>query len=121
MRACTASSLGPTKNRPLLWSAEEDAWGGALGWLLFVTVKPHSLGGGGGQHRGRWTGKWPLGLLLAEPPLRVAGHTCDGDKERVLTFLSLTTKMVQMATMTEMLVGAYKHHRWVHTYSNGTR
>jgi hypothetical protein len=23
---------------------------------------------------------WPRGLLLAEPPPRVAGHTCDGDE-----------------------------------------
>jgi hypothetical protein len=43
--------------------------GGALGRLLFFTAEPHSLGGGGGQHRGRRTGTWPRGLLLAEPPL----------------------------------------------------
>jgi hypothetical protein len=54
--------------------------GGALGRLLFVTAEPHSLGRGGGQHRGRWTGTWPRGLLLAEPPPRVAGHTCDRDE-----------------------------------------
>jgi hypothetical protein len=42
--------------------------GGALGRLLLVTVEPHSLGGGNGQHRGRRTETWPLGLLLAEPP-----------------------------------------------------
>jgi hypothetical protein len=29
LRACTASSPGPMKNQPLLWSAEEDARGGA--------------------------------------------------------------------------------------------
>jgi hypothetical protein len=40
-----------------------------LGRLLFVTAEPHSLGGGGGQHRGRQTGTWPQGLLLAELPL----------------------------------------------------
>jgi hypothetical protein len=55
--------------------------GGTLGRLHFVTAKPHSLGGGGGQHRGRRAGTWPRGLLLAEPPPRVAGHTCDGDDE----------------------------------------
>jgi hypothetical protein len=54
--------------------------GGALGRLLFVTAEPHSLGGGGGKHRGRWTGTWPRGLLLAEPPPKVASHTCDGDE-----------------------------------------
>jgi hypothetical protein len=54
--------------------------GGALGRLLFITAEPHSLGGGGGQHRGRQTGTWPRSLLLAEPPPRVAGHTCDGDE-----------------------------------------
>jgi hypothetical protein len=42
--------------------------GSALGRLLFVTVEPLSRGGGGGQHRGRRTGMWPRGLLLAEPP-----------------------------------------------------
>jgi hypothetical protein len=26
-----------------------------------------------------------------------------------------------MATVTEMLIGAYKNRRWVHTYRNGTR
>jgi hypothetical protein len=31
LRACTASSPGSTKNRPLPWSAEEDAWGAARG------------------------------------------------------------------------------------------
>jgi hypothetical protein len=54
--------------------------GGALGRLLFVTAEPNSLGGGDGQHRGRLMGTWPRGLLLAEPPPRVAGHTYDGDE-----------------------------------------
>jgi hypothetical protein len=54
--------------------------GGVLGCLLFVTAEPHSLGGGSGQHRGRRTGTWPRGLLIAEPPPRVAAHTCDGDE-----------------------------------------
>jgi hypothetical protein len=36
-------------------------------------------------------------------------------------FLSLSTKMVQKAMVTEMLVGTYKCHCWVHTSSNGTR
>jgi hypothetical protein len=53
---------------------------GALGRLLFVTAEPHYLGVGGGQHRGRRTGTWPRGLLLAEPPPRVASHTCDADE-----------------------------------------
>jgi hypothetical protein len=35
--------------------------------------------------------------------------------------LSLTTKMAQTAIVTEMLISAYKHHRWVDTSSNGTR
>jgi hypothetical protein len=52
--------------------------GGALERLLFITTEPQSLGVGGGQHRGRRTGTWSWGLLLAEPPTRVAGHTCDG-------------------------------------------
>jgi hypothetical protein len=51
-----------------------------LGRLLFVTGEPQSLGGGGRQHRRRWTGTWPRGLLLAEPPPSVAGHTYDGDE-----------------------------------------
>jgi hypothetical protein len=79
LRACTASSPGLTKNRPLPWSAEEDAWGGVLGRLLFITAEPHSLGGGGRQHRERQTGTWLRGLL-AEPPHRITGHTCDGDE-----------------------------------------
>jgi hypothetical protein len=77
---CTASSPGPTKNRPLPWSAEELHGSGMLGWLLFIATEPHSLGRGSGQHRGRWIGTWPLGLLLAEPSTRVAGHPCDGDE-----------------------------------------
>jgi hypothetical protein len=59
--------------------------GGALGRLLFVTAEPHSHGWGGGQHRGRWMGMWPRGLLLAEPPSRVAGHTCDRDEAATKT------------------------------------
>jgi hypothetical protein len=55
--------------------------GGTLGRLLFITAKPQSPGGGGGQHRGRRTETWSRGLLLAEPPPKVAGHTCDGDEE----------------------------------------
>jgi hypothetical protein len=39
----------------------------------------------------------------------------------VLTFLSLTTRMVRTATTTEMLASAYKHRRWVHTSSNGAK
>jgi hypothetical protein len=54
--------------------------GGALGWLLFITAEPHSLCRSGRQHRGRWTGTWLRGLLLVEPPPRVAGHTYDGDE-----------------------------------------
>jgi hypothetical protein len=54
--------------------------GGALGRLRFVTAKPHSIGGGGGQYQGRRTGTWLRGLLLVEPPPRVAVHTCDIDK-----------------------------------------
>jgi hypothetical protein len=54
--------------------------GGAMGRFLFVTAEPHSLGGGDGQHRGRWMGTWSRGLLLAEPPPRVVGHTCDRDE-----------------------------------------
>jgi hypothetical protein len=59
--------------------------GDELGWLLFVTAEPHSIGGVGGQHRGRWMGMWPRGLLLAEPPPRVAGHTCDRDEAATAT------------------------------------
>jgi hypothetical protein len=43
--------------------------GDTLGRLLFVTAEPHSLGGGGGQHRGRRMGMWLRSLLLAEPPV----------------------------------------------------
>jgi hypothetical protein len=68
--ACMASSPGPTKNRPLPWSAEEDARGGVLGWLLFVTAVPHSLGGGGGSTeedgRGRGRGASSLQNLPLE-------------------------------------------------------
>jgi hypothetical protein len=39
----------------------------------------------------------------------------------LLTFLSLTTRLAQMTTVTKMLVDAYKRHRRVHTSSNGTR
>jgi hypothetical protein len=43
--------------------------GGALGWLLFITTEPHSLGGGCRQHRGRWTGTWPRASSLQNLPL----------------------------------------------------
>jgi hypothetical protein len=79
LRACTASSPWPTKNRPLPWSAEKDK----LGRLIFIATEPHFLGGGGGQHRGRWLGTWSRGFLRAEPPPRVAGHPYKGDKEAI--------------------------------------
>jgi hypothetical protein len=62
---CTPSCPGLTKNQPLPWSTEEAHGGSALVRLLFVTVEPHSLGGGGRQHRGRRMGTCPRGLLLA--------------------------------------------------------
>jgi hypothetical protein len=37
----------------------------------------------------------------------------------VLTLLNLTIRLVQTATTTEMLAGAYKRRRRVHTSSNG--
>jgi hypothetical protein len=43
--------------------------GGALEQLLYITVETHSLGGGGGQHRGRRMGTWSRGLLLQNLPL----------------------------------------------------
>jgi hypothetical protein len=73
--ACTASSPGSTKNWPLPWSVEEDARGQRAGTAPLRHRRNHSVGGGCGQHRGRRTGTWPWGLLLAEPPPRVAGHT----------------------------------------------
>jgi hypothetical protein len=71
---------GRTKNQLFHVAPRKTHRGGVLGRLLFVSVKPHSLGGGGGQHRVRRTGTWLRGLLLAEPPPRVAGHTSDGDE-----------------------------------------
>jgi hypothetical protein len=59
--------------------------GGALGRLLFITAEPHSLGGGGGQHRGKRIGTWQRGLVLAEPPPRVTGHTYDRDEAATKT------------------------------------
>jgi hypothetical protein len=47
------------------------AYGFALGFLRKIECDTHSLGGGGGHHRGRRTGTWPRGLLLAEPPLEL--------------------------------------------------
>jgi hypothetical protein len=41
--------------------------------------------------------------------------------DTLFTFLSLTTRLAQMATTTEMLVGACKRGRRVHTSSNGAR
>jgi hypothetical protein len=44
-----------------------------------------------------------------------------GPGRPVLTFLSLTTRLAQTATATEMLIGTYKRRRRVRTSSNGTR
>jgi hypothetical protein len=66
--ACTTSSLGRRRTSLFHGVPRNTHRGGALGRLLFVTAEPHSLGGGDGQHRGRRTGTWPWGLLLAEPP-----------------------------------------------------
>jgi hypothetical protein len=80
LRAFTASSPGLRRTDLFHGAPRKTHWGGALGRPLFITAEPHSLGGGGGQHRGRRTGTWPRGLLLAETPPRVAGHTCDRDE-----------------------------------------
>jgi hypothetical protein len=56
LRAYTASSPGPTKNWSLPWSTEEDTRGWRTGMAPFITVEPHSLGRGGGQHRERRMG-----------------------------------------------------------------
>jgi hypothetical protein len=87
---CARVRLPPSGRRRtgLFHGAPSKTHGGdTLGRLLFVTAEPHSLGGGGGQHRGRWTaprkmdGDVAAGLLLAGPPHRVAGHTCDRDED----------------------------------------
>jgi hypothetical protein len=78
LRACTASSPGRRRTDLFHGASRKTHESGTLGRLLFVTAEPHSLGGGGGQHRGRRMGTWPRGLFLAEP--RVAGHTCDEDE-----------------------------------------
>jgi hypothetical protein len=80
LRACTASSKGRRRTSLFHGVLRKTHGGGMLGWLLFVTAEPHSLGGGSGQHRGRRTGTWPRGLLLTEPPPKVAGYTCDVDE-----------------------------------------
>jgi hypothetical protein len=78
LHVCTASSLGRRRTGLFHGEPRKMHEGGTLGWLLFITAEPHSLGGGGGQHRGRRTGMWPWGLL-AEPPPKVTGNTFDGD------------------------------------------
>jgi hypothetical protein len=63
LRACTASSPGPTKNMPLPWSAEEDARGRRTGTAPLL-------------HRGTslsWQGRWTTpkktnGDMAAGPP-----------------------------------------------------
>jgi hypothetical protein len=78
---CTRVRLPPPDRRRtcLFHGAPRKAHGGSvLGQLLFITTESNSVGGGTGRHRGRQTGTWSRGLLLAEPPPRVAGHTCDG-------------------------------------------
>jgi hypothetical protein len=52
---------------------------------------------------------------------RVRRRCARGGVCLLLTFLSITTKMAQTATVTEMLVDTCKRHRWVHTSSNGTK
>jgi hypothetical protein len=85
LHVCTTSSPGPTKNQLLSWSAKEDARGRRTGTAP-LRHRGNSLScGGGGQHRWRWTGTWPQGLLLVEPPPRVAGHTCDRDEAAMET------------------------------------
>jgi hypothetical protein len=79
---CTRMRLPPPDRRRtdlFHGTPRKTHWGGTLGQLFFA-VEPHSLGGRDGQHRGRWTGTWPWGLHLAEPPPRVAGHPCDRDE-----------------------------------------
>jgi hypothetical protein len=77
---CTSVRLPPLGRRKtgLFHGAPRKTHGGgALGRLLFVTVEPHCFSEGGGQHRGRRMRMCPRGLLLAEPPPRVVGHSYD--------------------------------------------
>jgi hypothetical protein len=80
LRTCAASSPGPTKNRPLPWSAEEDAWG----WRTGTAPLLHR--GTSLSWRGRRTTprKTDGDVATGPPPCRtsprVAGHTCDGDE-----------------------------------------
>jgi hypothetical protein len=81
LRACTASSPGLTKNRPLPWSAEEDARGRR------ARTAPLRHRGTSLSSRGRRTALRKMdGDVAAGPPPcrtppRVMGHTRDGDEE----------------------------------------
>jgi hypothetical protein len=80
LRVCTTSSPGLTKNWPLPWRVEEDARGRCAG-MAPLRQRGTSLSWRGDRlHGGRRTETRPRGLLLAEPPPRVAGHTYDRDE-----------------------------------------
>jgi hypothetical protein len=80
LRACTTSSPGLTKNRPLPWSTEEDARGRWAG----MTPLRHL--GTSLSWRGRLTAPWKMDgdMAMGPPPCRtsprVTGHTCDRDE-----------------------------------------
>jgi hypothetical protein len=80
LRACTASSPGPTKNRPLPWSAEEDARGRRAGTAPLrhrgTSLSSRAADSTEEDERGCVRGVSPLQNL----PPRVAGHTCDRDE-----------------------------------------
>jgi hypothetical protein len=69
---CARVRLPPSGQRRtgLFHGAPRKTHGGdALGRPSSSPQEPHSLGGGGEQHRGRRTETCPRGLVLAEPPL----------------------------------------------------
>jgi hypothetical protein len=68
LQACTTSSPGPTKNRPLTWSAEEDAQGRRAG-MTALHHRRTSL-----FWRGRWTSprKTDGDVAAGPPPCRTS-------------------------------------------------
>jgi hypothetical protein len=70
---------------------------------------------------------WDLASHRQRKPIRPvwqtgqAGFLQEIPKRSLLTFLSLTTRLAQLATAAEMLVGTYKRRRRVHTSSNGAK
>jgi hypothetical protein len=85
LRTCTAFSPGPTKNRPLRWSAEEVTWGRRAGTAPLCHRRTPLYWQERRTAPRKTDGDVAPGPPPCRTPPRVVGHTRDGDEAAMKT------------------------------------